>query len=153
MATASKPIDDVYLRDVMGPYLVQCPRCSGGAKVEVKGEYPDAEAALYCEGCGHFDKKEIYSKANRLTFVVGHSVDPYYHLSLLLQTGCCGSVLWAYNWRHLQFIEDVVSAKLRKTNSIRRCPTPLSQRLPKWMLSRKHRDEVLRAIRRIKAKL
>jgi hypothetical protein len=149
-----RPIDSVYLADLMEDFLVECPQCRSVAKVAVLGERPDWEASLYCESCGKFWKKSTkgYVGARHMALIFGHSVDPYFHLPLWLQAPCCGSILWAYNRRHLQFLEDVVGAKLRKTSSIRRCPTPLSQRLPRWMLDRKHRDEVLRGIKRLKAK-
>jgi len=76
---------------------------------------------------------------------------PYLSIPLWLQTRCCGEVLWAFNWQHLAFLEDYVSRTLRKRPH--KMNTSLQSRLPKWVLSAKNRDAVLRAISRLKLKL
>jgi hypothetical protein len=83
----------------------------------------------------------------------GGPVDPFFGLPLWLQAGCCGGrTLWAFNRRHLDLLEAYVGAKLRE-----RCASPGSSsmlaRLPAWVKSAKHRDEVLRTISRLRSSL
>jgi hypothetical protein len=61
--------------------------------------------------------------------------------------------LWAYNLQHLDLIRRFVAADLRE-----RAPwydhgrkMTLVARLPAWMKSAKNRDEVLRAVDRLRA--
>ncbi len=83
--------------------------------------------------------------------VIGGNFDWYFQEPLWLQTECCGETLWAYNEKHLEFIENYVAAKLRA-----RIPNQnrsLASRLPKWIKSAKNRDEILKAIGKLKEKL
>jgi hypothetical protein len=61
-------------------------------------------------------------------------------------------VLWAYNAEHLNVLEEYVSAHLRERGHSVTHMTML-ERLPKWIKDAKHRDEVLRAIGRLRASL
>ncbi len=82
--------------------------------------------------------------------------DPYFYQPLWLSTTCCGELLWAYNERHLYFIERFVGATLREH---RRRPesgwsnNSLANRLPGWLKAAGHRDEVLKACAKLRAKL
>lgn len=78
-------------------------------------------------------------------------MDWYFRLPLWLQIECCGETLWAYNEKHLEFIERYVAAKLRvRTPNTNKS---LASRLPQWIKSAKNRNEVLRACEKLKAKL
>jgi hypothetical protein len=72
-------------------------------------------------------------------------------LPLWLQTHSKGKVLWAVNKEHLDFLEHYVSERLRKPpfsyNSM------IAARMPRWILSAKNRENLLRRVRRLKAKL
>jgi hypothetical protein len=81
----------------------------------------------------------------------GAPVDHSTGLPLWLQTPCAGQVLWAWNTWHLDFIGRYVSADLReRTPNIN---TSLASRLPRWIKSAKHRDEVLKGIARLRSRL
>jgi len=87
-------------------------------------------------------------------YAVGDAADPYFHLPLWLRVACGNEVLWAYNERHLAFIEDYVRAENR-----RRTPTLpggprnslLESRLPRWMKLARNRAAVLASIAKLKA--
>ena len=80
----------------------------------------------------------------------GAPVDPFFRLPLWLQTQCCGGrTLWAFNETHLALLEDYVAARLRERGQARNRMT-LVARLPRWLKSAKNRDEVLRAITRLR---
>jgi hypothetical protein len=54
--------------------------------------------------------------------------------------------LWAFNPRHLQFLEDFVRADFRETHY----NASLASRLPEWMKLGKNREEVLRCIKKVR---
>jgi hypothetical protein len=77
--------------------------------------------------------------------------DPHFGFRLWLQTRCAGEVLWAYNAEHLGFLREYVSASLRER--VPNANGSLASRLPKWIKSAHNRTAVLRAARRLEAKL
>ncbi len=80
-------------------------------------------------------------------------MDPFFRVPLWLRAECCGGhTLWAFNRPHLDLLENYVAARLRERGSI---PASMSlvERLPAWAKSIKHREEVLRTIRRLRATL
>jgi hypothetical protein len=82
---------------------------------------------------------------------IGGNFDWYFGLPLWLQISCCRETLWAYNYKHLEFIENYVSANLReRTPNLNKS---VASRLPKWIKSAKNRDEILKAIKKLKSKL
>ncbi len=132
-------IDDVTLRDFCDEALVVCPKCSGCARVaRVNDGAP--RAVLTCPSCGHAAESSL----NVMT--LGAPEDPFFGLPLWLQAPCCGDTLWAYNWRHLAFLRDLIGSKQRRTSSYQPSPQALAQKMPKWMLIAKNRDEVLRVL-------
>lgn len=133
-------------------FLVICPKCGGKAKIvsaPVGSEKLNAKLfaprSLICINCIHRDKWQGGEIA------VGGSFDWYFRLPLWLQISCCGKTLWAYNEKHLDFLENYVKAKLRE-----RMPNTnksLASRLPQWIKSAKNRDGILKAIGKLRTKL
>lgn len=145
----------------MDEILVECPRCRACARVFRRE--PDENAATHlrcfqprrvvCESCGF--TKDWQGNSLHFDGYADPMRDSYFRLSLWLQTPCCGHTLWAYNRRHLRLIEDYVQADLREHT---RDPKwgwsnqALANRLPEWMIIAKHREPVLKAIAKLKAK-
>lgn len=140
-------------------FLVVCPRCGSLGKVVIDEERSEELSTrkidqhrnklfgprkFICTKCVHRDRwngSQITSGTNR---------DWYFGFRLWLEIECCGELLWAYNLEHLQMIEEYVGAKLReRTNKGR---NSFFSKLPQWIKSAKNRDEVLRAIRRLREK-
>jgi hypothetical protein len=117
-------IEDVQLKDFEDEFLVMCPQCR-------KCVQTDHAGGLGCVPCG-------------CRGFVWVSPD-----DLWLQTRCCGDVLWAYNWRHLAYLKDLIGRKQRRTSSFQPDPKSLARRMPKWITAAKNRDAVLHAIERI----
>lgn len=117
---------------------VRCPSCDAAALVAARAE----EATLTCTSCG-------VSKRTPVTQSVwGIPEDPYFGLPLMLQTPCCGEVLWARNREHVDYLTDLVAAKLRERDrhdSVSR-NSLMSSRLPRWLTRASNRDEVLKAL-------
>jgi hypothetical protein len=116
------------------PVLVACPSCAAQAVV--------ADSRLVCPACAHVRPyKRVWCWDNS-RFVP----------DLWLATPCAGHTLWALNGSHLDLLESYVGAALREDphpSSVRRMT--ILAKLPAWLKSAKHRDEVLRAIRRLRA--
>jgi hypothetical protein len=90
-------------------------------------------------GCGA-------TKVNKLTpsMHLGAPVDPYLRLPLWLRTEIRGHVLWAYNRKHLEFLQQYIQADLRQRVPNRNAS--LASRLPVWMKSAKLRADVVSAL-------
>jgi hypothetical protein len=83
---------------------------------------------------------------------LGGSSEPFFGRPLWLQTPCCGHGLWAYNSRHLDVLEDFVSARLRERTG--ESPTmAMIPRLPAWMKKAQHRAEVTAAVGRLRGQV
>ena len=63
-----------------------------------------------------------------------------------------GEIIWAYNQKHLLEIENYVRATLRERTTDRFKMT-MVEKLPDFIKSAKNRDEVLKALDRMKNKL
>lgn len=133
------------------PTLVECPRCKGCAIITEHDACPGSSekharggtrcTAIRgtCPSCGLVTEGSMAGE-------------------LWLRTPCCGETLWAYNGRHLAVIEDYVRATVRKgispDNERAGCRnTTVAARLPKWIITAKNRDEVLKGIARLRERL
>jgi hypothetical protein len=125
--------EDIY--SFQNEFMVRCPFCDSCAIVRcIDPDNVDSFAPrrFSCKACGS-SKKWSEKKIER-----SYTVDDYFHYPLWLQTSCCGETLWAYNLRHLEFIEAFVRAKLRerKPHELYGWSNPsLFSRLPKWIQS------------------
>lgn len=150
----------MQIYDFYGEFLVVCPKCASMAKVSIdEAEFAKlpqkkmlkfrnnfyAPRRLVCANCAHFD----VWKGTQIT--VGSNVDWYFRLPLWLEIECCGERLWAYNEKYLELLENYVVAKLRERTKEGR--SSFLSKLPKWIKSAKNRDEILRAIEKLKGKL
>ena len=147
-------IDDGELIYEFGDeFLVVCPRCGGKARVRREPAGSDklgarlvAPRRFVCLNCPH----RAYWPG-RGAIGVGGRHDWYFRLPLWLEISCCGRALWAYNEKHLEFIESYVAAKLRRRRPLRN--KSVASRFPQWMTSGKNRGEILRAIGKLRQKL
>ena len=128
------------------PILIACPKCKQGGSLRLRKEDSEqrnwqARRFFGCDNCGH--------SFNWKPRLVIHSVANWDEvLPLLLQTSCCGRKLWAFNEKHLQFIEEYASALVRER--IGPANASLASRLPQWIKSAKNRESVLKAVRKLK---
>ena len=133
-------------------FLVVCPKCKGKARVLNAGISSDelrekifAPRKFVCLNCPN------RAEWNGGGIAVGGNFDWYFRFPLWLEISCCGETLWAYNEKHLEFIEKYVASKLReRVPNINRS---LASRLPNWIKRAKNRDEILKAIGKLKEKL
>ncbi|MFD2725028.1 hypothetical protein [Hyunsoonleella rubra] len=85
-------------------------------------------------------------------FYIGGGIDPFFHLPLWLTENISGNLFWAYNIDHIEFLEKHIQAKLRERNGIKYRNKSIGSRLPKWMVSKKNRDSILKTINKLKSK-
>ncbi|GAB2684509.1 hypothetical protein GCM10027170_14180 [Aliiglaciecola aliphaticivorans] len=142
--TISKPsLDD--------PVLVVCPKCKSKSSVVPHGE---DQVRCACFTCGY-----TVSKSTNQRSFYWHSENPtdgYFGFELWLQTGCVGHSLWAFNLKHLEFLESYVGATLRERKPHEEwgwSNSSLASRLPKWLKSAKNKAQILVAISELKSKI
>jgi hypothetical protein len=145
----------ISIFDVMDEVYVVCPQCSARAVItyldpEKRGLF--GARRITCSACGYmhtWSKKHIRRGWNNKPVT-----DDFFTRPLWLQTPCASELLWAYNSRHLELLESYVRAKHRvhiKPGQGKSTAT-LINHLPKWIRWAKHRNEVLKAIRRLKSR-
>jgi len=136
--------------------VVACPKCSAAARVTLS----DAAAAgrfeprrLTCTACTHRGTLRV-NAISLGRFAGGTARDPYFGLPLRLQTPTRHGVLFAYNGDHLAWIEAYVAAPLRERRiDSGRANRSIVSRLPQWVKSAKNREDVLRAVARLRRSL
>lgn len=131
-------------------FLVVCPKCKEMAKVipeEIKSDKLNIQLfsprSLICLKCPYRDRWQGHK------ILASSNVDWYFRLPLWLQISCCDENLWAYNLKHLEIIEQYVSAKLRERNKKGR--NSFLSKLPGWLKSAKNRKAVLKAIEKLRS--
>lgn len=136
----------MYMRGV----LIVCPRCQNCARVQPSN---GKDARVVCSSCGLV--REISGKISwnqGYEFRTGR--ERFSESKIWLQTRCCGHTLWALNPEHLAWLESYVSADLRTRDVSDGCVnSSLQSRIPKWISSKKNREQVLAAVLKLKAKL
>lgn len=142
--------------DDLGEILVRCPSCSHKARVAPVSTETSDERPVFtprrvsCLSCGYFGDRPAVSQWT----IYRDGRDPYFGLRLWFTADCVGHVLWAYNVPHLDLLESFVSAT-RRERGLRppAARSSLVERLPSWMKQAKHRDEILKAIERLRSKI
>jgi len=127
--------EDIY--SFQNEFLVRCPFCDSCAIVRcIDPDKVDlfAPRRFSCTACG---SSKDWSQ-QKIESWYSEALDNYFHYPLWLQTSCCSRTLWAYNLRHLEFIEAFVRAKLRERKPHELygwSNKSLFSRLPKWIQS------------------
>jgi hypothetical protein len=135
------------LESFAGEILLRCPRCEGMAVSRVVGAAGAGQGRqVVCTRCA-------FSRAH----VAGDSAEQrFFGLDLYLAAECRHGTVWAYNPTHLAELRCWIEAPLRtRTRDDEQGWSNRSwlSRLPAWMKSARHRDEVLKAISELEARL
>lgn len=139
MPTRSKSGYDTFLEQFTYLIYVICPSCQQQAILEALPT-PSISRRLTCSHCG-FNRVTNASQSSSAA-----ATDPYFGLPLWLSTPCGSHQVWAYNYEHLMFLREHIGAQLRERNGLDKRNQSVGSRLPKWMLAKKHRAMVLKAI-------
>lgn len=146
--------------------LVVCPNCSKQAVVKpgnfCLGYVEPHELKVICPNCGYNKKlaekpEQVLHQSNGKAvsgppYIIGEAIDPFFYLPLWLKSDFDGHTLWAYNLKHLDFLQGHIEAKLRERNGQELFNKSLGSRLPKWMISKKNRETILKKINELKSK-
>jgi len=135
--------DTSWKGSVYGVIKQRCPECRWLVEARLNGPRFVPQTQLNCPKCG----AEMTIPITWYPEFPGQAYDPFFGLPLWFVGTVKGHELWAYNREHLTFLKNVVSAELRE-----KAPNQnrtLSNRLPKWMLNRKNRDDVLKLIEKL----
>ncbi|MFB9902447.1 TFIIB-type zinc ribbon-containing protein [Allokutzneria oryzae] len=142
--------------------LVHCPRCRGRAVLVPPPGTSTADSRwrrrLVCPACGHAEDLTSHVVAYPGNQGRPDLCDPFdLGLRLFLQVPCRGEVLWAFNHAHVDYLESCVAASLRERSRRPDAPNAwhrrmtMTAKLPAWVKSAKNRDEVRRALARLRA--
>lgn len=146
------PLTDIYTLAEAG-MIVVCPRCASAAVVRTQHAsatplrfWPRRLSCLRCAQTAVWQPQPP-------SYRWGGPFDPFFEQPLWLQASCCGGkTLWAFNKEHLDLIDNYVRARLRERGHDRAYAS-LLEKLPAWIKSAKHRDEITRAIERLRTTL
>ena len=135
------------------PTPIKCPQCSQKAFVVLADEKPELGYAVkaVCPNCGFSSQKVTTER--KFFWQEDEPSDGFFDYQLWMRVDCCGESLWAFNLRHLEFLEEFVQAELRERpkDGLGHANGSLSSRLPKWIQSGKHRDKLLRCLEKLRA--
>jgi hypothetical protein len=118
--------------------LVACPRCSKRAVVRRVDAGPVRR--LSCAHCG------LARESDGATSSWGAPVDPWFGVPLWLAAGFRGHTVWAFNAGHLKVLRDFVAAEMRERTPTSGAAMSMLEKLPDWMTSAKHRDELIKVL-------
>lgn len=136
------------LADFQTEVLVVCPSCGKRAVAQV--DYEERKARLICTSCGC--AKEATTET-RILGVVGNleiAAHHYFSAGLWLQAPFKNDLLWAYNYRHLEYLASYIEAVLREHSD--RSHFTLLEKLPRFYHDAKNRTALLKIIDRLRRK-
>lgn len=137
------------LTDFEKEVWVVCPKCHQQAIAKLNDEAK--EARLNCLHCGY--SKSVSKHVEYADGKFGElkqAAHLYFEAQLWLKHAFKGDIFWAYNLKHLQYLEDYISAKLREHKD--RTHFTLLEKLPKFYHEAKNREALLKIIQKLKDK-
>lgn len=139
--------DSWYGPVILSPKSKKCDFCGFTiSDLHQKGFERDMIIKVSCKNCG---KKKPYDAEHwRIVSDLRNPRDPHFGLQLWLQSGFDGSVLWAYNTAHLDFLEEYISSKLREEKVV--SPRALSQTMPSFIMKASNRAKLLKLISKMR---
>ena len=135
--------------------LVECPRCAKCAshrpiENDNKRDW-FAPRRLVCPHCAL--TQDWNNRGIHRHWYQTPARDDYFNELLWIRGSLGSNEIWAYNWRHLQLIERYVAAMHRqhsRDSEFGWANKSFVNRLPKWIISSKNREKVLKTIQRVK---
>ncbi|UUC44798.1 hypothetical protein [Flavobacterium cerinum] len=136
------------LSDFQTETLVYCPSCE--KKAVAKVDYPTKNARLFCTNCGYNKELSTRISISGNTASLQIAAHRYFNARLWLQHSFKEDLFWAYNYAHLDYLEQYISAKLREHHD--RTHFTLLEKLPKFYHEAKNREPLLKIIQKLKIK-
>jgi len=134
--------ENLLLSNFYQEVWVACPSC--GKKAIAKVNVETKTARLLCSHCSY--NKETSTTLKNGIFEM--PANQYFNTELWLQAPFKNDIFWAYNDKHLEYLERYISATLRENKD--RTHFTLLEKLPKFYHEAKNRDGLLKIIGRLK---
>lgn len=126
---------------------VVCTKCHQQAIAALNDEAK--EARLRCVHCGYSKSVSMLVKYAEGKFAeLNQAAHLYFEAQLWLKYPFKGDMFWAYNLKHLEYLEAYISAKLREHKD--RTHFTLLEKLPKFYHDAKNREALLKIIKKLK---
>ncbi|MDP5200538.1 hypothetical protein [Flavobacterium sp. DG2-3] len=124
-------------------------------KFEYQSQPLKEKPLMYKTKCPHCDFQEEWkTKSYRIKeeskLDTGLVKDVWYNLSLWFQKEFDGSIFWAYNLDHIDYLERYIGADLRERNSKANYTSSLVARLPQFVKAAKNREKLLKILKKWK---
>lgn len=148
MALSNRFIDLKFvLNDFGNDILVKCPKCNMCATATAN--YEKYEARIICKHCG-FSKTSSGCVIENGKLKYRRTIIPHLHfqLELWMKLPFRDNVVWALNYRHLDYMEKYISATLRESQD--RTGFTLVEKLPKFMQYSRNRTPLLKIFQRMR---
>ena len=131
---------------------VMCGNCAARIDICIPNVKPNKGLrSIRCKECGETNEyKPRFVEAVPYHTPRTMQVDPFFKLPLWLQSEVRGKILWAWNYRHLDYIRHYVQSSLRVRH--RHQYSSMVERLPSWITTAKNRLHIVKAIRRLEKK-
>ena len=136
--------ENLLLSDFYKEVWVVCPSCTKKAMAKVNQETKSAR--LFCLHCGY--NKETTTAIKNGTIEM--PANQYFQAELWLQSSFKKDLFWAYNDKHLEYLERYISATIREHKD--RVGFTLLEKLPKFYHEAKNRESLLKIIAKLKNK-
>lgn len=134
------------LFDFSDEVWVACPACT--KRAIARADYQLNKARLFCVHCGY--NKEL-STVIAKNITVNQPAHLFFAAELWLQAPFKNELFMAYNGKHLEYLEQYISAKLREHKE--RDHFTLLEKLPKFYSKAQNREGLLKIIAKLKAKV
>jgi len=136
--------ENLLLSDFYQEVVVVCPTCAKKAMAKVN--YETKTARLFCNNCG-CNKETTTSIKNGTIEMPAHQ---YFQAQLWLQAPFKNEIFWAYNDKHLEYLERYIAATIREHKD--RTGFTLLEKLPKFYHEAKNREALLKIITKLQRK-
>jgi Zn ribbon nucleic-acid-binding protein len=136
------------LSDFQDEVWVVCPSCQRKAMAINQAEQQTSR--LLCASCGYSRTCTTTAELAGITASTRQAAHIYFGAELWLQHPYKNEVFWAYNGKHLSYLEQYISAKLRQHTN--RNHFTLIEKLPKFYHEAKNRADLLKIIKKLKDK-
>jgi transcription elongation factor Elf1 len=146
---------NLTIYDFQDEVFVECPECTKRAVV-IKKAAPlnvsinnvnekKESIAIRCSKCGKTENYEPRNKSHEWFFKnTGKPSDGYFGLPIWLTGNFRGNNFFAFNYKHLDYLKQYITAELRERNN--RTHSTMVEKLPVWIKSAKNRDKLLKLI-------
>jgi Zn ribbon nucleic-acid-binding protein len=132
--------ENLLLSNFYQEVWIVCPSCAKKAMATVNDETKTAR--LFCVNCG----------LNRETATtIEMPANQYFQAELWLKAPFKNEIFWAYNDKHMAYLERYISATIREHKD--RTHFTLLEKLPKFYHEAKNREGLLKIIAQLKCKL